>query len=218
MSALNWGELVADSGDSSNKFEILPDGDYDAKVVEASHTLTAKGKTMFKVKLQVLQGPYANRFLWDNLVISPESPQALGIFFRQMKGLGLDQEYFKKNPSNDQVAGSINGATVRVKVGNRPYLGEPRNEIKAYNAVSAGGQGGGFPGQPQPPAPQGQAYPPRPQDAPQPPRPQDASQQQYSQQGPPQPPQQQYAQQPAVENPWTTPQGSGYPAPPETPF
>lgn len=202
MSGLNWGELVADAGTSTNSYEILPDGDYDVKVVEASHTLTAKGKTMFKVKLQVLTGPYANRFLWDNLVISPESQTALGIFFRQMKALGLDQEYFKRNPSNDQVVGSINGAAVRVKVSHRQYNGEDRNEIKQYNAVASGNGGGVFPGQP--PIPQGQPQPPQ-QAAPQ-----------YQQA--PQPPQQQAPQ--PVASPWdTTPQqGAGGQPAPVTPF
>jgi hypothetical protein len=103
MSSLNWSDLIKEAGETAS-YEPLPDGDYDFKVVEASATTSQSGKTMFKIKAQVLAGPHANRLVWDNLVISPESQGALGMFFAKMSSLGLNREYFTTNPNAQKLA------------------------------------------------------------------------------------------------------------------
>ena len=134
MVALNWGDLVKDAGDSaSGSYEPLPDGDYDLKVIEASSTTTSTGKTMFKITCEVQGGAYAKRRIWDNLVISPENKNALGIFFSKMTALGVPREWFSQNaPSNAQVESAINGKFFRAQVGSRVWQGEKRNEVKKY--------------------------------------------------------------------------------------
>ena len=82
MSTLNWGDLIKEAGESGN-YDPLPDGDYDVVVVEATHKMTQSGKTMFSVKAQVEGGAHNKRLVWDNLVVSPDSPAALGIFFNR---------------------------------------------------------------------------------------------------------------------------------------
>ncbi len=82
MSTLNWGDLIKEAGESGN-YDPLPDGDYDVLVVEATHKMTQSGKTMFSVKAQVEGGAHNKRLVWDNLVVSPDSPAALGIFFKK---------------------------------------------------------------------------------------------------------------------------------------
>jgi len=88
MSTLNWGDLIKEAGESGN-YDPLPDGDYDVLVVEATHKMTQSGKTMFSVKAQVEGGAHNKRLVWDNLVVSPDSPAALGIFFKKMHALGV---------------------------------------------------------------------------------------------------------------------------------
>jgi hypothetical protein len=133
MSSLNWADLVKDAGESSNNFEPLPDGDYDLKVIEAPATTTSTGKTMFKLKAQVVSGPHTNRFIWDNLIISPENKNALGIFFSKMAALGVPREFFtNNNPTNAQIESSLAGKSFRAQIGSEVYQGAKKNKINRY--------------------------------------------------------------------------------------
>jgi len=96
MGQINWSELMQKAGPLVDEvYEPLPEGDYDLKISEASTKTTSTGKTMYSVKCQVQGGAYANRLVWDNLVISPESEKAMRIFFSQMRVLP------RKRPQRD---------------------------------------------------------------------------------------------------------------------
>ena len=136
MSSLNWGDLVKDAGEGANSYEPLPDGDYELKVIEAKATVSASGKTMFKITTEVQVGAHAKRRVWDNLVVSPENAAALGIFFGKMAALGLNREYFSTNPSNAQIEAAILNRPFRGQVGSRVWQGEKRNEIKKYYVLA----------------------------------------------------------------------------------
>ena len=101
---INWGQLMKESGGAA---EPLPNGDYDCKVAKAEAAKTSNGKLMFKLTFEVIAGPHTRRKIWDNQTVSPENPTALGIFFSQMKALGLDANFFGAQPSPDQVAGEM---------------------------------------------------------------------------------------------------------------
>ena len=118
MSTLNWGDLIKDAGDAGS-YDALPDGDYDLVVVEATAKVSQSGKTMFAVKAQVEGGAHNKRLVWDNLVVSPESQGALGIFFSKMHALGLPKEYFMQSPqpSNAQIEQILVGRRFRAQVG-----------------------------------------------------------------------------------------------------
>ena len=141
MSTLNWGDLVKDAGETAGgNYEPLPDGDYDLKVIEASATTSQSGKTMFKITTEVQVGPHAKRRVWDNLVISPESSNALGIFFSKMAALGLPREFFtNSNPTNAQIESMLVGRTFRAQIGSRTWNGSKRNELKRYYVQQTAG-------------------------------------------------------------------------------
>jgi len=136
MSSLNWGDLVKDAGDVGS-YEPLPDGDYDLMVVEATAKTAQSGKTMFAIKVQVQNGPHAKRLVWDNLVVSPDSPGALGMFFRKMAGLGLNRDFFSQNPTNAQIEAALQNRTFRAQIGSRVWNGSKKNEIKMYYVATA---------------------------------------------------------------------------------
>lgn len=137
MSSLNWGDLVKDAGDMGNSFEPLPDGDYDFIVIEATAKVAQSGKTMFAITAQVTGGAHAKRRVWDNLVVTPDSPAALGMFFRKMAALGLGREYFATAPSNAAIEAAIQNRTFRAQVGSRTWNGAKKNEIKMYYTATA---------------------------------------------------------------------------------
>ena len=137
MSSLNWGDLVKDAGDVGGNYDPLPDGDYDLLVLEATAKVAQSGKTMFAVKAQVQGGPHNKRLVWDNLVVTPDSPAALGMFFRKMAALGLGREYFSSSPSNAQIEAALKGRAFRAQIGSRTWNGSKKNEIKMYYIATA---------------------------------------------------------------------------------
>lgn len=139
---VNWGALMEASGGA---FEPLPNGDFDIQVVKSEASKSSGGKTMFKLTLNVIAGPHVNRKLWTNLTVSPENPNALGIFFSQMAAFGLNAAFFSQNPSPEVVASQLDGKYARVTAAQREWpkgSGQIRNDVTSIKpAVIAGGQG-----------------------------------------------------------------------------
>ena len=133
MSTLNWSDLIKEAGETGT-YDALPDGDYDLVVLEATAKVSQSGKTMFAIKTQVEGGAHNKRLVWDNLVVSPDSQAALGIFFKKMHALGLPREYFMQQPqpTNAQIEQALVGRKFRGQIGSRTYNGNKKNEIKNY--------------------------------------------------------------------------------------
>lgn len=134
MSTVNFSELLKQAGTAatSNNYEPLPDGDYDLKVIEASATTTSTGKLMFKVTNEVQGGAYDKRRVWDQLVVSPDNPKAMNMFFMKAGAMGLNTEYWNANPSPAQVEQALMSRSYRATLGTRTYNGNQSNEIKKY--------------------------------------------------------------------------------------
>ena len=139
MSTINWSDLVKQAGDtaSSTNFEPLPDGDYELRVVQAAATTTSTGKIMFKVTNEVQGGPFANRRVWDQLVVTTDNPKAMNMFFMKAAAMGLGRTFWDANPTNPQVETALNGRSFRATLGKRTYNGTESNEIKRYFASQA---------------------------------------------------------------------------------
>lgn len=156
----SWDELMAQAGDAvTDSYAPLPENDYNLEVVEASFTMTKKvpSKKMWKIQAKVVGGEFNNRRVFDNLVLSPESDKALGIFFSQMNVLGLNRDYFKTKPTDEAIAAALKGRQFKAKIIQKPYQGEIQNEIKRYIAPLAASQPPG--GVPAPAAPAATAPP-----------------------------------------------------------
>lgn len=168
MPIRSWQDLINDAGGAGDSYEPIPAGDYDFVVSQADATQSSTGKTMYKVRCKVEQGPHKDRLVFHQFTISPENPNALAMFFRQMNVLGLNREFFSSNPGDHQVAEAINGKRFRGQVQIKTWQGQERNEIKQmFTAVQGAlGSGGPTPGSgPQIPA---TAPAPAPQPAPAP--------------------------------------------------
>jgi hypothetical protein len=152
----SWEELMDQAGDAvTETYAPLPENDYNLEVVEATFGMTKKvpSKKMWKIQCKVIGGEYNNRRVFNNLVLSPESDQALGIFFSQMNVLGLSRDYFKSKPSDEAIATALKGRQFKAKIIQKPYQGEIQNEIKRFIApLAASTPPGGTPPAPAAPA------------------------------------------------------------------
>lgn len=132
---LDWGALQTEAASAG----VLPDGDYDLIVVEATATTSSTGKPMIKVKMRVTTGPHKDKPVWNQFVISPESAMALRMFFQHMNAFGLDSAFFAQNPSMDVVAKNLVNRTCVATLSSREWQGVNRNEVKSISPAKAGG-------------------------------------------------------------------------------
>lgn len=139
MADIPWNELLENAAESGG-FEPIPDGTYNVVADRVNNKKTSNGKQMYAVMFKIEDGPYKGRTVWANLVISPESPNALGIFFRHMKALGLDSEYFSNNPLPEKVANDIHGRRASITVGTRKWNNQDRNEVTNISPPADGKQ------------------------------------------------------------------------------
>lgn len=218
MTSTNWGEIIQEAKAGGATFEPIPDGDYDFVVTKTEAKQTQNGKTMYVLENTVSGGPHNGRKVWARLIVSPENPNALGYFFRDMAALGLSTEFFQSNPTDQQITSSLQNVQFRAQVGlsNREFNGRRDNEIKKFYARQAGNAPQAPQYQPQQGAPAPAPQYGAPQSAP----PQQAPQQQQYQQAPAAPPQQQQAPAPApapAPGPWNQDGGQQAPLPPAPP-
>ena len=136
MSPINWTDLMANAGDSN--FDPLPVGDYDVEISKAETKQSQSGKTMYAVQFKVLNGPHAGRLVFNQFVISPESPGALNFFFQHMRALGLDAGFFQQSPSDDQITTALLGRRARITVAMKTYNGSERNDVKKIAPLAGG--------------------------------------------------------------------------------
>jgi hypothetical protein len=136
MGTVNYGDLVGQAAEVQD-YAPLPPGPYTVQVESAEVKQTKTGKVMYALTLKVVEGEHAGRKVWNNLVVSPESPQALGFFFRDMAALGADRAFFQGNPSEPDVCARIINARAVARVDlqkNDPT----RNEVKSLSAATGG--------------------------------------------------------------------------------
>jgi len=137
METINWAALIQDSADA---FAILPKDTYRMQVVTAEATQSSTGKTMFKTKLQVINGPKTGSTVFNNITMTTDNPKALFMFFENMSALGVPREFLQTNPapSPQQVAAKMVGAVADVTIDHRPYNGVDRENVKGMKAVTGG--------------------------------------------------------------------------------
>lgn len=117
MASYDLGDLFAQV---ENEIKEVPEGQYVTEIVNANVTATQAGKPMLNLEHKVLSGPFAGASVVQRQVISPENPQALQIFFRAMRSLGIKDEVFKAKPAppleavGKSLVGKRCGITVKV--------------------------------------------------------------------------------------------------------
>lgn len=130
MAEFNWNQLMAEADQG---VVPVPVGEYEVQIGTATVKSTSNGKDMIVARYNVVSGPHIGRPVYNNFTLSPESSQAMGFFFRNMKAHGLGPEFFAANPSIQQVADNLVGKLVHVKIGLKPYNGEERNTLDGFS-------------------------------------------------------------------------------------
>lgn len=170
---VSWGSLKKTAEDA---IKPLPADWYDVTIEKAEATTSSTGKPMIKIMLTVDSGPMAGqRKIPTQFTVSPESPFALTMFFKQLAAFGLGDAFFSSLQGADQeleigiqtIAANLLGRQARAKIEPRAYQGVERDNCSEFaikpgagivaNAMVVGTAGG-------PPIPP--SGPPTPQSTP----------------------------------------------------
>jgi hypothetical protein len=135
---VNWGALIADSEDA---FALVPKGKYTVRVKKAEATTSGNGKLMYKLTLEIINGPKTGSTLWTNVVLTVDNPKAVFMFFVNLQALGISKEYLKQDPAPvpATVAAKMVNAVIEIEVDHKPWQGVDREDVKILKGISAGG-------------------------------------------------------------------------------
>lgn len=141
---LNWDDVLGEveqeeekNPDSGNDFEALPKGPYNVVVRDTLSKPSSTGKEMIKLELQVTDGPYANRILFNYIVFSTGNPKAMRLTLNRLAAFGLTREFIATTkPSVAQIAELLVGRKAIAQVGIQQegdYKGS--NEVKGFKPL-----------------------------------------------------------------------------------
>lgn len=141
---LNWddvlGEVEAEekeNPDSGSDFTAIPKGNYNVVVQEAEKLVSKSGKDMIKIRVQVSDGPYVNRVLFNYIVFSTDNPKAMRMTLIRLGAFGITREFIAANrPAIGQIAELLVGRRALAVVDiqkNGDFAGS--NEIKSFRAI-----------------------------------------------------------------------------------
>jgi hypothetical protein len=118
----------------NNDFDPLPAGDYNVVIVNSERKKTKSGTgEMLKLELQVLDGKFQNRKLWDQLNIRNPSDVAQKIALGTLSSICRAVNVLTPRDSSELHGKPL---TVRVRMLDRSDYG-PQNEIASYKAISS---------------------------------------------------------------------------------
>jgi hypothetical protein len=134
-----------------NQFDVIPAGEYEATIVKSQMKPTKDGQGSYlELELQVLNGQYQNRKLFDRLNLKNASAKAVQIAQGTLSAICRSVGVLTPNDSSELHNKPLR---VKVKVTKDEQYGD-KNEIVAYKPRQAG------PSQPQPLAQsEGQPWP-----------------------------------------------------------
>lgn len=136
MAELRWDEWLKAADETG--FSPIPVGTYDMYVDSCTAAQSSSGKNMLKLTLKVESGPHEGSRVFTNMVISPESPAALGFLIRKLNALGLDREYLSENPSLEKIASDLENRRCVAEVVQREFGGSMRNDINSVRPPADG--------------------------------------------------------------------------------
>lgn len=146
---LNWDDVLggvekdeAENPDTGDSFDAIPKGPYNIVVQEADKQTSKTGKDMIKLRVQVTDGPSANRVLFNYIVFSTDNPTAMRLTLQRLAAFGITREFIAANrPAVGQIAELLVGRKAVAVVGIQEkgeYKGT--NEIKSFRPLDGEAQ------------------------------------------------------------------------------
>lgn len=133
MSEVNWSALKKSA---DNAMKPAPPGDHVVEIRKAEAVTNSSGNPMYKVQGVIVSGPAEGKTVFNNFNVTVDSEFALGIFFRHMAALGLDDAFFATGPNHAQVASALVGRRALWTLSIRQWQGQDRNQVDNIQPVT----------------------------------------------------------------------------------
>ncbi len=130
MAAFDDGGFDAENVDPKKALDPIPAGEYVAVITESEEKPNSKGTGSYhQFTLEVVEGDYKGRKLWERLNLKNPSDEAVGIARATLSAMCRAAGVMKPNDSTD-----LHNLPMKVKVGiqKRKDTGELTNQIKGY--------------------------------------------------------------------------------------
>jgi hypothetical protein len=112
----------------------IPDGKYEAVITSTSLKSASTGNRGVTVKVTLSEGAYKGTQLWGTVWYGAEGDSdALQKFFRLATQLGLSGEFFKSNPTWDQIALALKDRPCNVTTSTETYNGVTSSKVNWVN-------------------------------------------------------------------------------------
>lgn len=128
MSLLNLDLSDAPTGMG---FDPIPAGDYPAQIINTELSHSQGGDLMLNITWQVMEGEYAERLLFDRVMLSG-SDKAVAFGKRKIKTIA--DAIGHPNPNRVENSEELHGLPCLIVVVIKPYQGEDRNEVRDYKS------------------------------------------------------------------------------------
>jgi len=129
----------ANEVEPAQDFEVIPAGKYTACIVASDATATKKGDGHYlEVELDILEGDYKGRKLWDRLNLANPSARAVEIARATLSSICRAVGVMQPKDSGELHNKPL---VIRVKAKKQKDTGDIYNEIAGYHKIDAqGGQ------------------------------------------------------------------------------
>jgi hypothetical protein len=133
-------------------FALLDPGVYSFIVKEKPTAKDRNGWPSYTINPSVEAGPRANARVFHTFYTT-EKPGGMRFFFESLKALGIPEEFFDSNPSDEQVIAALHGKRFTAEVTHEDYNGKPQQRLGKFApavgvAAAAGTPAAGGPGVP----------------------------------------------------------------------
>lgn len=116
-----------------SEFDAIPEGEYRAVLIESNKKPTKAGNGhLLECKLQIIDGKYKNRTVFDRFNLWNASEQAREIAAQQFAKLCK-----AVNVTTPKDSSELHMKPFMVKLSVKEYDGKERNEVKGYKAAMA---------------------------------------------------------------------------------
>lgn len=107
QNSLSWADKIKNAAESRAKFEPVPVGRYDFKIIKAEVAQGQKGDYI-KYRASILSGPRANALVFESTYPNADN---IGFFLEFWHGLGFNDDWLMsaQAPTTDQIASSLVG-------------------------------------------------------------------------------------------------------------
>lgn len=131
MSTVNLQDMLAQY--KNEEVSLLPEGEYTLEVTRCTVKDIKNGEGLMPI-YKVIGGPEAGKTAMLGTISLTEN--SANIFFRTMKGFGLDKDFFATVGTLKEVAPLLVGRIIKAQIGTRPWKGEDRNQFASIGSLS----------------------------------------------------------------------------------